>query len=175
MLGLPKKFDTYPEPMQKEFLRHKAIRESGKKLVGYACAYAPVELVMAAGAVPVCITTIDPSTISAAEKRLPKNMCPMITAPYGSALEELNPAAYYTDMIMVETSCDGRKKMYEKLAEIKPVHSMHLPQGIHAPGSFEYWYKEMVSAKESLEKTLGVEITDEKLREAVNSNPLKDL
>lgn len=167
MLELPKKFDTYPKELQDMFLKFKEIKESGNTLVGWACAYAPVELVMAAGAVPVCITTIDNATVSAAEKHLPKNLCPMITAPYGAALEELNPLSYYTDMIIVETSCDGRKKVYEKLGKIKPVHSMHLPQGIHATGSFDYWYKEMVDAKKALEETLGVEITDEKLREAI--------
>lgn len=167
MLKVPEKFDEYPDALKSEFLRFGKFKEDGGKLVGTVCTYAPIELIMAAGATPICITTVGHDTVPAAEKHLPKNMCPMVTSTYGSALTDLNPAFYYTEMVLSETSCDGRKKMYEKLNELKPVHSMHLPQGIHAPGALDYWYSEVLRAKEALEKTLGTEITDEKLRTAI--------
>lgn len=32
-------------------------------------------------------------------------------------------------MIIGETTCDGKKKMYELLNELKRTHILHLPQG----------------------------------------------
>ena len=166
-MKLPKKFDTYPEALKADFMRFGKIREDGGHIVGTVCTYAPVELIIAAGAYPITITTIDNATVPAAEKHLPKNFCPMLTATFGSALTEVNPVYYNCDFIFAETSCDGRKKMYEILNEYKEVHTMHLPQGATAPGAFEYMYGEVVRAKEFLEERLGVEITDEKLREGI--------
>ena len=36
---------------------------------------------------------------------------------------------YFSDLIVGETTCDGKKKMYELLNRIKPTYVLHLPQG----------------------------------------------
>ena len=69
-------------------------------------------------------------------------------------------------MIVGETTCDGKKKMYELLNKIKHTHVMHLPQGPEKEHAFDYWKNEMLELKK-LEQKFGVEITDEKLREAI--------
>ena len=35
---------------------------------------------------------------------------------------------YFSDIIIGETTCDGKKKMYELLNEIKETYVLHLPQ-----------------------------------------------
>lgn len=45
-----------------------------------------------------------------AEADLPKNLCPLIKASYGFALTDTCPYFYFSDFIVGETTCDGKKK-----------------------------------------------------------------
>ena len=56
--------------------------------------------------------------------------------------------------------------MYEYLSEIKPVHVMELPNS-QSENGLELWKRELYKLKQVLEERFGVEITEEKLREAV--------
>ena len=69
-MKLPERFDTYPEALKNDFLRFGKIKEDGGHIVGTVCTYAPIELIIAAGAYPITITTIDNATVPAAEKHL---------------------------------------------------------------------------------------------------------
>jgi benzoyl-CoA reductase/2-hydroxyglutaryl-CoA dehydratase subunit BcrC/BadD/HgdB len=142
-------------------------RDEGKKVVGCLCSYFPRELVLAAGAIPVslCGTTQEP--IAAAEKILPVDQCPMVKATYGRAISATCPIFPLTDCIVAETTCDGRKKMYELLAREKSMHVMDLPQKPDEPAALEHWIKEVKKLREYLNQKLNVEITDEHLRSAI--------
>ena len=67
---------------------------------------------------------------------------------------------------MGETTCDGKKKMYEMLGEFKPVYVMELPNS-QSPEALELWKKEVIKFKEKLESHFGVTITDEDVRKAI--------
>lgn len=54
-------------------------------------------------------------------------------------------------MIIGETTCDGKKKMYELLNELKRTHILHLPQGRDRAYEREGWYEECCLLKEELE------------------------
>ena len=70
-------------------------------------------------------------------------------------------------MIIGETTCDGKKKMYELLNEFKRTHILHLPQGRDRAYEREGWYEECRLLKEELEGFYGITITDDNLRAAV--------
>ncbi|MFR7732256.1 MAG: 2-hydroxyacyl-CoA dehydratase [Collinsella sp.] len=70
-------------------------------------------------------------------------------------------------MIIGETTCDGKKKMYELLNELKRTHILHLPQGRDRAYEREGWYEECRLLKEELENFYGITITDDDLRAAV--------
>ena len=70
-------------------------------------------------------------------------------------------------MIIGETTCDGKKKMYELLNELKRTHILHLPQGRDRAYERESWYEECRLLKEELEGFYGITITDDDLRAAV--------
>lgn len=145
----------------------KHAHDAGQKVVGMYCVFSPSEIAMAAGAIPVtlCGTTQEP--IEAAEKELPRNLCPLIKSSYGFAVSDTCPYFYFSDVLLAETTCDGKKKMYELMREIKPMHIMNLPQTAKDEDSLYLWEKEMVKFKVFLEEELDVEITDEKLRDAI--------
>ena len=142
-------------------------KRNNQKIVGMYCAYSPQELVLAAGAMPVGLCGTRHEPIADAEKVLPRNLCPLIKSSFGFAITDTCPYFRYSDFVIAETTCDGKKKMFELLSQYKPLHVMHLPQGTDRPGALKWWVDELYLLKEQLEKNLGTEITRENLRTAI--------
>ena len=145
----------------------KEAHEAGKKVVGMYCMFSPSEIALAADAISVSLCGTAQGPIEDAEKELPRNLCPLIKSSYGFAITDKCPYFSFSDVLLAETTCDGKKKMYELMGKIKPMHIMHLPQTAQGEDSLESWNKEMLKFKNYLEEELKVEITDEKLRDAI--------
>lgn len=167
MLKLPENFDNYEEARREGFLKVKDLKEKGTPVVGVFCTYTPIELIHAAGAVAVSLCGTSDKPIQEAEKHLPKNLCPLIKSSYGFSVSDQCPYFYFADLIVGETTCDGKKKMYELMNELKPTHVMHLPQGQDKDNAFRYWRDELILFREVLEKKFDLKITDEILREEI--------
>jgi benzoyl-CoA reductase/2-hydroxyglutaryl-CoA dehydratase subunit BcrC/BadD/HgdB len=134
-----------------------------KNIVGVYCVFTPTELISAADAIPVSLCSKNGSTIPDAEKYLPRNLCPLIKSSYGYAVSDKCPYFHFADLIVGETTCDGKKKMYEYLNKLKPVHVMQLPQANSLKADFEFWHSEMLRLKSRLEKEFNLKITNERL------------
>ncbi len=104
-----------------------AAKAAGRPVVGILCEYTPRELIMAAGGVPVCLCGGSAKTIPAAEQHLPANLCPLIKSTYGYHVLGSNPFLEMADLVVGETTCDGKKKMYELMAESRPMYVLELP------------------------------------------------
>jgi benzoyl-CoA reductase/2-hydroxyglutaryl-CoA dehydratase subunit BcrC/BadD/HgdB len=144
-----------------------AAKAAGKPVVGILCEYTPREILLAAGAVPVCLCGGSAKMVPPAERELPANLCPLIKSTYGYHLEKKNPFLEMADLVVAETTCDGKKKMYELLAASRPMHVLELPQKPDEPDAFDHWLRELGRLKAELERRFGVRITDARLREAV--------
>lgn len=166
-LNLPADFESYPEARKRGFLRMKELKDSGAKVVGLFCSFVPVEIIYAAGALPVGLCSFTDEPIPAAESRLPKNLCPLIKASYGFALTDTCPYFYFSDLVVGETTCDGKKKMFELLGELKQAYVMQLPHS-RSTESLRFWKSEIIAFKEKVEQFFGVTITDEELRKAIH-------
>lgn len=172
---LPKTFDEFAEVRKAGFLKAKEFKENGGKIAGCLCSYTPNEILDAAGIASVGLCGTSNEVVPDAEKVLPKNLCPLIKSTYGFAFTQKCPYTYFSDIIIGETTCDGKKKMYELLNEMKETYILHLPQGQDHPYAKKMWLEELNLLKERLEEKFGVEVTEEKLREAVhNRNRLRD-
>lgn len=145
----------------------KQLKEEGTKVVGFYCMFAPQEVALAAGAQPVALCATKEEPIADGEKTLPRNFCPLIKSSYGFAVTDKCPFFLHSDLIVGETTCDGKKKMFEHMAKIKPLHVMKLPQGCGSEADRAYWLAAVQELKELLETTFRIEITDEKLAAAV--------
>lgn len=145
----------------------KEASEAGKKIVGMYCVFSPSEIALAAGAIPVTLCGTVQEPIEEAEKHLPRNLCPLIKSSYGFALNDKCPYFFFSDVLLAETTCDGKKKMYELMSEIKPMHLMSLPQSAEGEENLEFWKNETVKFKEFLEKEFDIEITEEDLRDGI--------
>lgn len=167
MLSLPKNFESFGEARKKSFMALYEAKQRGKKVIGVFCSYTPVELVYAAGAISVGLCGKSEQGIAEAETILPKTLCPLIKASYGMAMTDQCPFFYFSDGILAETTCDGKKKMYELMSMLKPVHVLNLPQGRDQAMALESWTQEIKNAAKFLEKLLNAKITEQSLHDAI--------
>ncbi|WP_059369882.1 double-cubane-cluster-containing anaerobic reductase [Treponema endosymbiont of Eucomonympha sp.] len=165
--ALPEIFESFSDARKQGFMVMKNLKEQGKGVVGTFCSYVPVELIIAAGLIPVGLCSTSDETIPEAEKILPRNLCPLIKASYGFALSDKCPYMYFSDMVVGETTCDGKIKMYELLGKFKDVYVMELPRTQHKEAARRFWLGEIKSFKEKLEQKFGVTITDDTIRAAI--------
>lgn len=141
-------------------------KSAGKKVVGQYCIYSPLEIALAAGAIPVSLCGTKNDSIAAAETMLPRVLCPLIKSSFGFALQDSCPYLAASDIVVADATCDGKKKMYELLNHYKPVMLLQLPQ-IQDEDAAHYWRGQFAALVARLEKDFNVSITEEKLRDAI--------
>lgn len=137
----------------------------GRKIVGTFCVFVPEEITLAAGAVQVGLCAGAEIGNEAAETILPRNTCALIKSFVGFKLAHLCPYIESCDLIVGETTCDGKKKAYELFADYAPVYVMELPQ-MKREADRKLLRAEFVRYKERLEELTGRKITVEALRAA---------
>lgn len=175
MLRLPENFESFPEARKSGFMKMKAHKDNGGKIVGTYCSFIPTELIMAAGAIPVTLCATSEELIAAAQEHLPSNLCPLIKASYGFALTDTCPYFYFSDFIVGETTCDGKKKMFELMNEIKDTYVMQLPSS-RDEAALTMWESEIKRFWKKLEDFYGVTITEEDVKKAIlQKNAERDL
>jgi benzoyl-CoA reductase/2-hydroxyglutaryl-CoA dehydratase subunit BcrC/BadD/HgdB len=144
-----------------------AAKRQGRPVVGIMCEFTPREIILAAGGVPVCLCGGSADTIPAAEQVLPANLCPLIKSTFGYHLMGKNPFLNWADLVVGETTCDGKKKMFEALGAAKPMYVLELPQKADDPDALEHWTQEMRKFAAFLEERFSIQISDHGLRAAI--------
>ncbi len=144
-----------------------AARDQGRPVIGILCEFTPRELLMAAGAVPVCLCGGSAEMIAPAEEQLPANLCPLIKSTYGYHLTKENSFLEMADLVVAETTCDGKKKMYELMAKSRPMYVLQLPQRCDEGQALSQWAAQLHDLKTFLEDRYRVSITVARLREAI--------
>lgn len=164
---LPAIFEEFADKRRESFLTIKKFKDEGTPIVGVFCTYLPREIPNAMGAAVVGLCSVSDETIPDAEKDLPRNLCPLIKSSYGFAKTDKCPFFYFSDLIVGETTCDGKKKMYEMLAEFKPVYVLELPNRQSEEGIALY-RREIIRFKEKLEQQFETTITEEAIRHQIH-------
>jgi benzoyl-CoA reductase/2-hydroxyglutaryl-CoA dehydratase subunit BcrC/BadD/HgdB len=150
-------------------LRIKELQEAkarGRKVIGTFCVFVPEELILAADGVCVGLCAGAEIGKEAAEKILPRNTCALIKSFVGFKLARLCPFIESCDLVVGETTCDGKKKAYEIFGEYAPVYVMEIPQMKQACDR-DLWRAEVTRFKEKIEEITGNTITAPRLKEAV--------
>ncbi|MDD2389852.1 MAG: double-cubane-cluster-containing anaerobic reductase [Desulfobacterales bacterium] len=142
-------------------------KADGRSVIGFYCMYTPSEMAIAANAIPVplCGTRNDP--IAAAEEILPRNLCPLIKSSFGFATTGTCPFFKLSDIIIGDTTCDGKKKMFELLSRYKPTYVLQLPQNQDMFTALPFWHAELQRFRKIIEAHSGVAITEDGLRAAI--------
>ncbi len=142
-------------------------KKKGKQIFGTFCLYVPEELILAVDGLCIGLCAGADVGTEEAEKYLPRNTCALIKAFMGFKLAGLCPYVESSDLIIGETTCDGKKKAYEILNEITgKVYVMEMPHMKSDEGK-RLWMSEVKNLAAKLTEVSGKEITLEKLTEAV--------
>ncbi|RJQ26764.1 MAG: 2-hydroxyacyl-CoA dehydratase [Peptococcaceae bacterium] len=138
----------------------------GGKVIGTFCVFVPEEIVRAAGG--ICIGLCSGIEIGAAqaEKVLPRNICPLIKSFMGFKLSRICPYFESCDMVVGETTCDGKKKAFEILNDYVPVHVMEVPQMKREKDRF-LWRSEVQDFLARVEESTGNTVTVESLQRSI--------
>ena len=142
-------------------------KKLGRKIVGIMCEYTPREIIMASGAIPVSLSGGTSKMVPAVAKGLPSDLCPLIKSTFWYSANDANPLMTMADLIVAETSAEGKKKMYEILGKKHPMYVLELPQKPGDQEAFQQWVMELRKLKTILEQRFRTTITRQRLRWAI--------
>jgi len=146
----------------KELVDHKA---AGGTVIGTFCLYVPEEIIRALGGQCVGLCAGAEWAYDEAERLLPRNTCALIKSATGFKLGKVCPYAESADLVVGETTCDGKKKAYELLGELAPVYVMELPQ-MKRPDDKALWRAEIDRLVAKLEEVSGRTLDADALKTA---------
>jgi len=138
---------------------------NGGKVVATYCVFVPEEIVLAADAIPVGLCAGTQFSVPIAEEVLPRNTCALIKSSFGFKLGRICPYVQTSHLVVGETTCDGKKKMFEILGEYQPVYIMEVPNK-KTQASHDLWRGEVMAFKEVIERLTGNEVVADKLAQA---------
>jgi benzoyl-CoA reductase/2-hydroxyglutaryl-CoA dehydratase subunit BcrC/BadD/HgdB len=141
-------------------------RKSGGKVVGTYCLYVPEEIIRAAGGWSVGICAGAEWAYDQVEQILPRNTCALIKSMMGFKLGKVCPYLEESDLLIGETTCDGKKKAYEELGKLQNLYVMELPQMKRAK-DVAFWRSELVDLVAKLEELTGKKVTAESLAASI--------
>lgn len=147
----------------KELVNHK---KGGGIVVGTFCTYVPEEIIIAAGGVAVGLCGGAEVVPEEVVKYLPANTCALIKSSMGFKIGRICPYYESCDLLVGETTCDGKKKFYEILAEKQRVYLMEVPQ-MKRDRDKNLWREEVRSFKTYIEEITGKSIDEKSLRRAI--------
>ena len=145
----------------------KKAREEGIKVISTFCLYVPEEIIIALNA--ICIGLCGGTNFSnyASEELLPANTCALIKSSLGFGVGNICPYFASSDLIVGETTCDGKKKCWEIMDKYKPVYILETPQCKDRPQARTHFINELKALIAKLEEVTSNKLTAENLKAAM--------
>lgn len=141
-------------------------KERGGRVVGYFCSAFPQEIVTAAGFLPFRIRGTGSQSTELADAFFQSINCSFARHAFNMALL----GAYdFLDGLAMFNSCDNIRRIYDHwIRQLKTpfTHFICLPKKAEPP-QVAFFHNELTRLRQALEKHFGVEITGDKLREAI--------
>ncbi len=145
----------------------RAAKQEGKKVIGYMCLFAPIELILAAGAIPVRVNSGWYDASKLGDRIVPVEVCPMVRSTIGAKMIALSPYLELSDTLISVLTCDGMTKLGEILSDFKPVWAMTIPRVKDTAQSMCLWIEEIKAIKGQIEKLTGNKIRGKQLKSAI--------
>lgn len=161
-IGLSKAKDLYENRVQ----RAKQFQKEGRKVIGYPCAYVPLELLTALDFVPYRIYGELKEPITEADRVLPASFCPIMRSCLDCVLKGKSD---FLDGVAVIHSCDPQEKaarVWEAYRKYAYFHFIDMPINLW-PDSLEYFQGQLQDFQTTLESFAGEKITAENLQRAI--------
>lgn len=141
----------------------------GRKVIGTFCVYVPDELILATDAISVGLCAGAEFGFDEAETLLPRNTCALIKSFFGFKMNKVCPYMEASDLLVGETTCDGKKKAYEIFRDLQPnIYVMEVPQMKNSQDR-ALLKSEYVRFKAEMEKLTGVTIDAKRLKKGIET------
>jgi len=155
--------------------RARALKDQGRKIMGYFCCYPPLEMVTALDFVPYRVFGDMDEPITKADAYLPTVVCPFLRSAFDLGLK----GDYdFLDGLVGGHICDVGAHIPQLWRHyIKPpfVYFMDMPHVVHKE-SLTFFRQTLMSFKSHLEDFTGKEISDERLMKEISvHNQLRSL
>ena len=141
-------------------------KKNGKKVVGFFCSYAPEELVLAADCLPVRLFGTRDNIVHA-DAHLQSYSCSLIR---GALEEALTGRLDFLDGAVFPHTCDSIQRLSD-IWRMNMKFSFHwdvvMPVKLNTESAREYMRDVLHDFRDELSSGLGVEISDEKIQEAI--------
>ena len=145
----------------------RAAKQEGKKVIGYMCLFAPIELILAADAIPVRVNSGWYDASKLGDRIIPVEVCPMVRSTIGAKMIALSPYLELSDTLISVLTCDGMTKLGEILSDFKPVWTMTIPRVKDTEQSLRLWSEEIKTIKGQIEELTGNKIRGKQLKSAI--------
>lgn len=160
-------FDEIANLFGKRAKEIEAAKAKGKKVVGYTCLFAPIELILAADAIPVRINSGWYDTAKLGDRVVPVEVCPVIRSTIGAKMIDLSPFLELSDALITVLTCDGMTKLSEILSDYKQVWGISNPRIKDSAQALKFWNEEIKLIKVQVEKLTGNKINGKNLKVAI--------
>jgi len=152
--------ETLLNPLMREW------KEQGGKVIGYFCTYVPDEIITAAGFMPFRMRATGSTKTELADAYVSSINCSFVRHCFDMALR----GGYsFIDGLVWVNSCDHVRRLYDnwkRKLDTPFLGFLSLPRKAGGP-QVDWYREELANFKEALERHFGVEITDERLWEAI--------
>jgi benzoyl-CoA reductase subunit C len=146
--------------------RARELKGQGRKIIGYLCAYVPLEIITAAGFIPFRIKGSVSEPITKADVEMETIVCPLVRSCFDLAVK----GSYdFMDGLVIPHACDSICRTYDiwKYTLGLPYsHFINLPHG-DDDSSLGFFKKLLDTFRKSLGGFAGAEISDESLARAI--------
>jgi benzoyl-CoA reductase subunit C len=146
--------------------RARELKGQGKKIIGYLCAFVPLEIITAAGFVPFRIKGDVNEPITKADTEMETIVCPLVRSCFDMSLKGNYE---FLDGIVIPHACDSICRTYDvwKYSLNLPYsHLINMPHSTDEP-SLNFYKALLDTFKKSLGRFAGKEISDRELTQAI--------
>ncbi|NWF77780.1 MAG: 2-hydroxyacyl-CoA dehydratase [Chloroflexi bacterium] len=142
------------------------LKRQGKRIMGYLCAFTPVEIIAAAGFMPLRIKGDVNEPITKADAEMETIVCPLVRSCFDVSLKGKYE---FLDGIVIPHACDSITRTYDiwKYTLNFPYsHLINMPHATDKP-SLDFYKAELNTFRRSLGRFAGREISDQSLTQAI--------
>lgn len=141
-------------------------KKEGGKVFGTFCVYVPEEIIFALDSICVGLCAGTSFSIPDAETVLPSSLCPLVKSAFGFKVGKICPYFEASDILVGETTCDAKKKVWEIQKKYQATYVMEVPNCKSDAGR-DLWRKEVGKFAQMAEKLTGKTLTTERLTDGI--------
>lgn len=147
--------------------RARELKAEGRKVLGYMCNFAPIEMVEAVGLVPYRIRGDTQERVTEADQFVEASGCPFVRNTFDQALKGRYD---FLDGLVMSHACDSVQRMYGIWTQHKPAAFNYLFNVPHTvtQGTERFFMRELQIFREALEKFSGRKMDDATLAAAID-------